>query len=42
MLALNEVVYICASLLHMAFESSDLSVIILSEKSCYFVNLLSL
>ena len=42
MLAWNEVVYICASLLHLAIESRDLSVIILSEKSCNFVDLLSL
>mgnify|MGYP001195447251 FL=1 len=36
MLALNEVVYICANLFHMAFESRELSFIILSEKSCDF------
>ena len=42
MLALNEMVYICDSLLLMAFESRDLSIIILSKKICNFVDLLSL
>ena len=42
MLALNEIVYICDSLLLMAFESRDLSIIILSKKICNFVDLLSL